>query len=45
MDEPGRILMRGLDNIRGKFSLTALIYNTRSRSTSCSSARLTGVTP
>ena len=29
MDESGAFLMRGLDNVRGEFSLTALAYNLR----------------
>ena len=29
MDEPGAFLMRGLEKVRGEFSLTALAYNLR----------------
>ena len=29
MDEPGGILMRGLEKVRAEFSLTALAYNLR----------------
>ena len=29
MDESGAFLMRGVDNVRAEFSLTALVYNLR----------------
>jgi hypothetical protein len=29
MDEPGPFLMRGLEEVRGEFSVTALAYNLR----------------